>query len=1031
MLTICICFRFSSAMSVSGDKSDDEYSVIADKGEIGFVDYQNDGSAGYYNQLEEGPLVISVPFPFKNEKPQSITVGETSYDSFTIKNTLDEAVDLWPKIWASNPKDSFTLSILKPPSKDSDIREIQGFYEAFTLEDRMLEPGDTLTIWVSCKPKDIGLHNAVVTVDYEGERVERVIFLLAEDKISSSLTSRRPYSRSKRAPKKDFAVDNYVTGARPIKEVERRFKNRLPRYEIPKEIREMIERKEVPDELDQGLTAKNYANYYKTLLIMEELQLEEDMRAYDMENVSMRRRGFYLSLEVPGLAEKRPSLVHGDFIFVRHAYDDGTGQAYQGFVHRVEADEVHLKFAPEFHQRHTAGSVYNVRFTYNRINTRRLYQAVEAAEKLDPNFLFPSLNSGKRMIKTKPIVPISPALNAEQICSIEMILGCKGAPPYVIHGPPGTGKTMTLVEAIVQLYTTQRNARILVCAPSNSAADHILEKLLCLEGVCIKDSEIFRLNAATRAYEEINPEIIRFCFFDELVFKCPPLRALTRYRLVVSTYMSASLLNAEGVNRGHFTHIFLDEAGQASEPENMIAISNLCLSDTVVVLAGDPRQLGPVIYSRDADSLGLGKSYLERLFECDYYCEGDENYVTKLVKNYRCHPEILDLPSKLFYGGELVASKEDTDSVLSSLNFLPNKDFPIVFYGIQGCDEREGNNPSWFNRIEISKVIETIKRLTANDCVLEEDIGVITPYRQQVMKIKEVLDRLEMTGVKVGSVEQFQGQEKQVIIISTVRSTIKHKDFDKAYCLGFLSNPRRFNVAITRAISLLVIIGNPHIICQDMNWSKLLWRCVDNSAYQGCDLPAREEFVEEPYNQEEACREYSVEEAWINSAEVKNGGTKEKDEWSDGWNDNGGAFVEEPYNQEESNNAREYSVEEAWINSAEVKNDDIKEKYEWSDGWNDNGGGTKEKDEWSDGWNNNGGGTKEKDEWSDGWNNNGGGTKEKEESSDGWNNNGGTEECSDGWKNGGGGKEIKDDGESETRGDFVAKEEDEWSDGWK
>lgn len=730
----------------------------------------------------------------------------------------------------------------------------------------------------------------------------------------------------------------------------------------------------------------------------------------------------------------------------------------QGFVHRVEADEVHLKFASEFHQRHTAGSVYNVRFTYNRINTRRLYQAVDAAEMLDLNFLFPSLHSGKRMIKTKPIVPISPALNAEQICSIEMILGCKGAPPYVIHGPPGTGKTMTLVEAIVQLYTTQKNARILVCAPSNSAADHILEKLLCLDGVRIKDNEIFRLNAATRAYEEIKPEIIRFCFFDELIFKCPPLKALTRYKLVVSTYMSASLLNAEGVNRGHFTHIFLDEAGQASEPENMIAISNLCLTETVVVLAGDPRQLGPVIYSRDAESLGLGKSYLERLFECDYYCEGDENYVTKLVKNYRCHPEILDLPSKLFYDGELVASKEDTDSVLASLNFLPNKEFPMVFYGIQGCDEREGNNPSWFNRIEISKVIETIKRLTANDCVQEEDIGVITPYRQQVMKIKEVLDRLEMTEVKVGSVEQFQGQEKQVIIISTVRSTIKHNEFDRAYCLGFLSNPRRFNVAITRAISLLVIIGNPHIICkvpptcffwsicnavssfptsqlnrncymkQDMNWNKLLWRCVDNNAYQGCGLPEREEFVEEPFNQEGSSNDpqYPPEAEWNNSGELNNGGANVKGEWSDGWNNNSST----------------------------------KEKDEWSDGWNNNGG-TKENDEWSDGWNkgtkglnqegssnapqypqeadwNYSGevkncGTKENGEWSDGFNNNGS-TKKKDVWSDGGNNNGGTiekEECLDGWKNKGSGEEIKNGCEFETTGDYVAKEEDEWSDGWK
>ncbi|KAF3606733.1 hypothetical protein DY000_02044480 [Brassica cretica] len=1005
-------------MSVSGYKSDDEYSVIADKGEIGFIDYQNDG---VYNPLDEGPVVISSPFPFRNEKPQSITVGETSHDSFTIKNTTDEAVDLWTKIYASNPEDSFTLSVLKPPSKDSDAKEVQSFYETFTLEDRMLEPGDALTVWVSCKPKDIGLHTTVISVDWGCDNVERVVFLLAEDKISSSLATNRPYSRNRRAPRKDFAVDSYVTGSRPAKAVAQRgYKNRLPRYEIPKETREMLEKKEVPDFLNEGLTVRNYAKYYKMLLIMEELQLEEDMRAYDMENVTMRRRGLYLSLEVPGLAEKRPSLVHGDFIFVRHACDDVTAQAYQGFVHRVEADEVHLKFASEFHLRHTSGSVYNVRFTYNRINTRRLYQAADAAEGLDPNFLFPSLKSGKRMIKTKPIVPISPALNAEQICSVEMILGCEGAPPYVIHGPPGTGKTMTVVEAIVQLYTTQRNARILVCAPSNSAADHILEKLLCLEGVRIKDNEIFRLNAATRSYEEIKPEIIRFCFFDELVFKCPPLQALNHYKLIVSTYMSASLLNAEGVKRGHFTHIFLDEAGQASEPENMIALSNLCLSETVVVLAGDPRQLGPVIYSRDAESLGLGKSYLERLFECDYYCEGDENYVTKLVKNYRCHPEILDLPSKLFYDGELVASKEDTDSVLATLKFLPNKEFPMVFYGIQGCDEREGNNPSWFNRIEISKVIETIKRLTANDCVAEEDIGVITPYRQQVTKIKEVLDRLEMTEVKVGSVEQFQGQEKQVIIISTVRSTIKHNEFDRAYCLGFLSNPRRFNVAITRAISLLVIIGNPHIICKDMNWNKLLWRCVDNNAYQGCGLPEREEFEEEAFIQEESNNApplYSVEEAWNMSGEVNNDGTKEKNEWSDGWNDNGAGTKEnndwsDEWNNNGAGNKEKDECSDGWNN-----NGGAKEREECSDVWNNNGG-TKDNEKLFDDWNNNGGGgTKEKEECSDG--NDGGGTKEKEEWSDGCNNNGcgtkNTEEWSDGWNENGGG----------------TKNTDEWSDGWK
>lgn len=230
---------------MSGYKSDDEYYVIADKGEIGFIDYQNDGC---YNPLDEGPVVISTPFLFRNEKPQSVTVGETSYDSFTIKNTTDEAVDLWTKIYASNPEDSFTLSILKPPSKDSDVKEIQSFYETFTLEDRMLEPGDTLTIYVSCKPKDIGLHTTVISVDWWWANDERIVFLLADDKISSSLASK--------------AV------------VQRAYKNRLPRYEIPKETRENLERKEILDYLNEGLTVHNYGKYYKMLLVMEEKQLE-------------------------------------------------------------------------------------------------------------------------------------------------------------------------------------------------------------------------------------------------------------------------------------------------------------------------------------------------------------------------------------------------------------------------------------------------------------------------------------------------------------------------------------------------------------------------------------------------------------------------------------------------------------------------------------------------------------------------------------------------------------------------------------
>ncbi|KAL0376647.1 UNVERIFIED_CONTAM: putative RNA helicase SDE3 [Sesamum calycinum] len=799
-------------------KSDDEYSVIGDKGDIGFIDIENCKSICSYNPSEESEIVnISVPFPLVKGKPQSGFVGETLFDSITIKNTTGEPLDLWSvSIYDSKPENSFTISIMEPPTVKSDVEYIQDFVESFSLEDRVLRTDQALTIWLSCKPKEIGLHSAAVHFSVGDETIERLVFVLAEDKISQSLSSSKPYRRS-RKKKQDVvnahAADAaYVVGPRPSRGSNRGFKYHLPDYPIPAQIRDMVNNQQIPDVIHEGLTETNYGPFFKTLLAMEEIKLEEDMRAYDMECVAMKRkRNQFLSLEVPGLAEKRPSLVNGDYIFLKLATDDESSNvAYQGYIHRVEAEEIYLKFDPKFHSSHRDSDLYNVQFTYNRTGMRRLYQAVEAAECLDRNFLFPSLSSKMRLAQDKPLVPMSCNLNEEQMSAVQMILACKGGFPYLIHGPPGTGKTMTLIEAILQIYNNKRNARILVCAPSNSAADHILERLISQKSAKIQKNEIFRLNAYTRPFEDVNPVTLSFS-----VLKIPFSSVLH-----VGTWCS-----------------------QASEPETMVPLSHLYSKDTVVVLAGDPMQLGPVVFSRDAESFGLGTSFLERLFDCELYSSGNENYMTKLVRNYRTHEAILRLPSELFYDGELIPCKEENTSFSSSWeDLLPDKEFPLLFIGIQGCDEREGSNPSWFNRIEASKVVEIIRLLIEEKGLKEDDIGVITPYRQQVCKIRGALENIVKLNIKVGSVEQFQGQERQVIIISTVRSTIKHNEFDRVHYLGFLSNPRRFNVAITRAKSLLVVIGNPHILCKDSNWNNLLWYCVENGSYKGCFLPEREVF---------------------------------------------------------------------------------------------------------------------------------------------------------------------------------------------
>lgn len=877
------------------DEVDEEYSVIGDKAEIGFIDFEDDMSVCSYNPQEEGPVIISVPFPFTRGKPQSIFIGETSKCSITLENTSNDPVQLWAtKIFCSNPADSFTLSLIEPPSANSTPQHIRSFLEGFALEDRVLQPHSTLTIWLSCKPKDMGLHTTVVHFDVDDDRIERVAFLLAEDKVSQSLASSKPYSRKPR--RKQLIIDDkYIVSSRPaMAKGNQAYRYKLPQFSIPKDIRELLQNKHVPEVFTEGLVRENYNAYFSTLLIMEELHLEEEMRCYDMESVRLRRKGpQYLALEVPGLAEKRPSLVYGDFVLAKlSSQSSGTKTgSYQGFIYRVEADEVLLKFVDEFHTCHQNEECYDIRFTYNRVSMRRLYQAVLAAENLENDLLFPSLSTKRRLITTKPVVPLTCNINEEQLRSVEMILGCKGGPPYVIYGPPGTGKTMTLVEAMLQLYESRRGTRILVCAASNSAADHILNKLIGNKIVEVKESEIFRLNAPSRSFDDIHPDHIPFCYFEGSIFKCPPLRALMRYRIIISTYMSASLFYAEGVRTGHFSHIFLDEAGQASEPEAMVPISHLCQKETVVVLAGDPMQLGPVVFSRDAEALGLGTSYLERLFECEFYQNEDENYVTKLVRNYRCHPAILDLPSKLFYKGELMACKEDDSSCIDlSFDFIPNKEFPVLFFGIQGCDEREGNNPSWFNRFEASKVVDIIKKLTKNTDSDKADIGVITPYRQQVVKISKALENMDIEGIKVGSVEQFQGQEREVIIVSTVRSTVKHNEFDKTFCLGFLSNPRRFNVAITRARSLLIIVGNPHIVSKDPYWDKLLRYCSDNNSYQGCPLPERKECEDEDFSQlnlnklqPERKPEPLKDWAWSHPVQTEQFPEIPESQWGDGW----------------------------------------------------------------------------------------------------------------------------------------------------
>ncbi len=172
------------------------------------------------------------------------------------------------------------------------------------------------------------------------------------------------------------------------------------------------------------------------------------------------------------------------------------------------------------------------------------------------------------------------------------------------------------MEAVRQLLDGNPAVRILACAPSNSAADLIAQRLT----VALSPDQLFRFYAPSRFKNQVPDDLLPYSVSTPTGhFTIPPMAALKRYRVIVTTCVSASVVYGVGMPRGHFSHIFVDEAGQATEPEVMIGIKTIADNSTNVVLAGDPKQLGPIIRSAVARELGLEKSYLERLMATDTY----------------------------------------------------------------------------------------------------------------------------------------------------------------------------------------------------------------------------------------------------------------------------------------------------------------------------------------------------------------------------------------------------------------------------
>ncbi|XP_055108834.2 RNA helicase Mov10l1 isoform X9 [Symphalangus syndactylus] len=705
----------------------------------------------------------------------------------------------------------------------------------------LVPPGGKTFIVVICDGKNPGRCKELLLLCFSDFLIGRYLEVNVISGEESLIAALEPFSWKKlKSSQALTSAKTTVVVTTQKRNARRQLPSFLPQYPIPDRLRKCVEQKidilTFQPLLAELLNMSNYKEKFSTLLWLEEIYAEMELKEYNMSGIILRRNGDLLVLEVPGLAEGRPSLYAGDKLILKTQEYNGHAIEYISYVTEIHEEDVTLKINPEFEQAYNFEPM-DVEFTYNRTTSRRCHFALEQVIHLGVKVLFPeevilqspqvtgnwnhaqdtksngqstSKKTRKTMTdqaergtkerrvgdkdlpalapftaemsdwadeiqtpKSRKMEFFNPVLNENQKLAVKRILSGDCRPlPYILFGPPGTGKTVTIIEAVLQVHFALPDSRILVCAPSNSAAD-----LVCLrlhESKVLQPAAMVRVNATCRFEEIVIDAVKPYCRDGEDIWKA------SRFRIIITTCSTSGLFYQIGVRVGHFTHVFVDEAGQASEPECLIPLGLMSDISGQIVLAGDPMQLGPVIKSRLAMAYGLNVSLLERLMSRPAY-QRDENafgacgahnplLVTKLVKNYRSHEALLTLPSRLFYHRELEVCADPT--VVTSLlgwEKLPKKGFPLIFHGVRGSEVREGKSPSWFNPTEAVQVLRYCCLLaqSISSQVSASDIGVITPYRKQVEKIRILLRNVDLMDIKVGSVEEFQGQEYLVIIIST------------------------------------------------------------------------------------------------------------------------------------------------------------------------------------------------------------------------------------------------------------------------
>jgi ATP-dependent RNA/DNA helicase IGHMBP2 len=432
-----------------------------------------------------------------------------------------------------------------------------------------------------------------------------------------------------------------------------------------------------------------------------------------------------------------------------------------------------------------------------------------------------------RFDQEKPVT-IFDRLNPPQEDAVRFALSSRDF--AVIHGPPGTGKTTTLVEIIRQ--AVAQGQRVLACASSNTAVDNLLERLVRTTPHVVRVGHPARVIESLREHtldelvrEHESTEIVRELMREseslmrqaakstrsrEGYRRASEMRSEARtlqnqarslekqaiqYVLDASDVIcTTTTIDDELLGSRKFDLVVIDEACQCTEA----GVWQALLRAERVVFAGDHCQLPPTVLSDIASREGMKESLMERLVN-----QLGPDIYRRLRVQYRMHDHIMQFSSDQFYEGSLIADVSVASHLMTDLPDVSSTEFterPVKFIDTAGAEYDEEVEPDGLSKLnsrEANLVVRLVKRLVDSG-VTGDQIAVIVPYAAQVRLLRS---RLNLEGIEIDTVDGFQGREKEVVIISLVRCNDRRE-------IGFLSDTRRTNVALTRARRSLIVIGD-------------------------------------------------------------------------------------------------------------------------------------------------------------------------------------------------------------------------------